>query len=392
MERNPHFAHLKTSYLFQEIRERITHFKQENPSASLITFGIGDTTEPLVSPVIDAFVEKAKALGTREGYAGYGPEQGSEILRKKISEKIYDGVVNPTDIFISDGAKCDIARLQVLFGQKASIAIQDPTYPAYLDSALLVRGGGKITLLPCLPENNFTPDITKAHACDVIFLCSPNNPTGTAFRRSDLVQMVAFAKKHKQIIVYDTAYNFYISEDVPKTIYEIPGAEEVAIELGSFSKIAGFSGIRLGWVVVPHTLHYKNGGSVKNDWIRIITTLFNGASCLSQAGGVAAFSDEGLQEIQKQIAFYRENITILAKAFSGTTCTVYGGKNAPYIWVFFPNKSSWQAFDEILARAHIITTPGSGFGPSGEGFLRISGFGARKTIEEAKARLERIIT
>lgn len=387
MERNPNFSQINSCYLFHEIKQRVEQFKEQHPTATLISLGIGDTTEPIASCIIDAFIEKARALGTGEGYIGYGPEQGSELLRERISNRMYNGAIPPSDIFISDGAKCDIARLQMLFG-KISVAIQDPSYPVYVDSALLTRGEKtKITLLPCLPENNFLPDITQAHNSSVIFLCSPNNPTDTCFRTSDLTHIVEFARKHRQIIVYDVAYNFYIAEDVPRTIYEIPGAKEVAIEIGSFSKIAGFSGIRLGWTVVPAQLLYANGDSVKNDWIRLVTTLFNGASAISQAGGCAALSDEGMKQIEKRVHFYRENATLLAAAFQGT---VYGGKNTPYLWVRFPNKTSWEAFDELLYKAHIITTPGSGFGPSGEGFLRISGFGSRQTILEACSRIARV--
>ncbi len=291
------------------------------------------------------------------------------------------------DIFVSDGAKCDIGRMQFLFGPDAKIALQDPAYPVYLDSSLIYRGGN-ITFLPCTPENNFVPDIRQAKGSDVLFLCLPNNPTGTIFERAALEEIVAYAQAHKIMIVFDTAYSFYVDGGYCKSIYEIEGAKEVAIELGSFSKIAGFSGVRLGWSVIPQELKYRDGSLVKPDWMRINTTFFNGASILSQKGGLAVLSDEGMKEVKAQVQFYLDNTKMLAQTLHELGFETYGGKHSPYVWTRMKGFTSWEAFDYLLEQAHIVTTPGSGFGPAGEGFLRVSGFAARKTIEEAIYRLK----
>ncbi len=387
MIRNEHFDKVATRYLFQEIRARSVLFSQKHPEAKLIRLGIGDTTEPIGPYITSKLKEAAESLGTKEGYTGYGPEQGIPELREAISSTIYNGLIPADDIFVSDGAKCDLGRLQFLFGPRAKIAVQDPAYPVYLDSSLIYRGG-EITFLPCTPENGFFPDFTKAKGADVLFLCLPNNPTGTIFTKKQLEEIVAFAQAHKILIVFDTAYSFYVQGNVPKSIYEIDGAKEVAIELGSFSKIAGFSGVRLGWTVVPKELRYRDGAYIKTDWQRINATFFNGASILSQKGGIAALSPEGMQEVQAQVRFYLDNTIMLAKTFKELGFTTYGGEHSPYIWTMLPGLSSWDAFDTILERTHIITTPGSGFGPAGEGFLRVSGFASRATVEEAIGRLQ----
>lgn len=382
MIRNHYFDKVGSRYLFQEIRSKALAFAQKHPDARLIRLGIGDTTEP-IGPYVTSMLEQAACeLGTKNGYAGYGPEQGIDELREAISQTIYKGQVAPDDIFVSDGAKCDIGRLQFLFGPNAKIALQDPTYPVYLDSSLIYRGGN-VTFLPCTPENGFVPDISQAKGADVLFLCLPNNPTGTIFHKRDLEQIVAFAQAHKIVIVFDTAYSFYVQDGYPKSIYEIEGAKEVAIELGSFSKIAGFSGVRLGWTVVPQEL-----GQLKLDWMRINATFFNGASIISQKGGLAVLSPEGLKEVKEQVQFYLENTQMLAKTLSFLGFETFGGMHSPYVWTRLPDFTSWQAFDLLLEQANIVTTPGSGFGPAGEGFLRVSGFAARKTIEEAVTRLK----
>ncbi len=387
MIRNHHFDKVASRYLFQEIRVRANAFMQKHPDVKLIRLGIGDTTEP-IGPYITSQLEKAaQNLGTVDGYTGYGPEQGIPELREAISHTVYNSNIDPDDIFVSDGAKCDIGRLQFLFGPDAKIALQDPAYPVYLDSSLIYRGG-EIAFLPCTKENGFFPDLDKAKGCDVLFLCVPNNPTGTIFTKEQLEEIVAYAKAHKMFIVFDTAYSFYVQGDVPKSIYEIDGAKEVAIELGSFSKIAGFSGVRLGWTVVPKELRYRDGGSVKQDWQRINATFFNGASILSQKGGIAALSEEGMKEVQAQVQFYLNNTRQLAKTFKELGFDTYGGEHSPYIWTSMPGLSSWDAFDYILERAHIITTPGAGFGPSGDGFLRVSGFASKETVAEGIERLK----
>ena len=387
MIRNHHFDKVPSRYLFQEIRNKALAFSQKNPDAKLIRLGIGDTTEPIGPFTCSKIADAALALGTTDGYSGYGPEQGILELRQAISNTVYNGKISTDDIFVSDGAKCDIGRLQFLFGPNAKIALQDPAYPVYLDSSLIYRGG-EITYLPCTPENNFVPDITLAKGSDVLFLCLPNNPTGTIFERSQLQHIVDYARKHKIMIVFDTAYSYYVHGDYPKSIYEIEGANEVAIELGSFSKIAGFSGVRLGWTVMPQELKYRDGTFVKPDWMRINATFFNGASILSQKGGLAVLSPEGMKEVESQVQFYLENTQMLTKTLTELGFETFGGQHSPYVWTRIKGLSSWQAFDLLLEHANIVTTPGSGFGPAGEGFLRVSGFASRKTINEAIHRLK----
>lgn len=389
MRQNPHFQKVASRYLFQEIAQRVKAFKSEHPEARVLSLGIGDTTEPVGPFITNALKQAAEQQGARETYAGYGPEQGISELRSAISQTVYQGRIAPDDIFVSDGAKCDLGRLQVLFGPDATIALQDPTYPVYLDTALMFRGSG-VKTLACTPLNNFLPDIEQAKECDILFLCLPNNPTGTMCTFDELRKIVLFAKDNGITIVYDAAYSFYVKNG-PKSIYDIPEAKEVAIELGSFSKIAGFSGIRLGWTVIPDELCYTNGKKVKPDWSRIATTFFNGASILSQRGGIAALSSEGLVEVHSQVQFYRENIGIVKQTLEALGIEVYGGVESPYAWARIPGYSSWQLFDELLHKAHIVTTPGSGFGPSGEGFVRISGFASREVILEAAKRIKELL-
>ena len=386
MKQNPHFKMVASRYLFQEVRKRVQHFRAEQPDANLISLSIGDTSEPITPAVAKGLVDAATKLGTVEGYTGYGPDVGILELRKAISQKIYNNTLSPDDIFISDGAKCDIGRLQVLFGPDAVIALQDPAYPVYMDTSLLFRGKN-VRLIPCTPENNFFPDLKAMSGVDVLFLCAPNNPTGTCFTHSQLEEIVTFAKKESITIIYDTAYSFYVQEGYPKSIYEIPGAQDVAIELGSFSKIAGFSGVRLAWSVVPSTLLYTNKEPIQPDWSRIAATFFNGASIISQEGGLSVLTDQGLKEIKTQIQFYLENCALLKKACEQAGLEVYGGTHSPYLWVRMNGLSSWDAFDLFLHKLHIVTTPGVGFGPSGEGFIRISAFGKRLSITEAAERI-----
>lgn len=390
MKRNTYFEKIPGRYLFQEMRLRVQEFRKKNPDAALISLGIGDTTEPITPHITKSLQEAASALGTQEGYSGYGPEQGWLDLRKAISVKIYAGKVSPDDIFISDGAKCDIGRLQFLFGNEARIALQDPTYPVYLDTSILYRGTSPI-LLPCTPENDFVPDLSLAKNADVLFLCLPNNPTGTCLTYEQLEEVVTFAKKSKTLIVFDAAYSFFVKEGYPKSIYEVPGADSVAIELGSFSKMAGFSGIRLSWTVIPEKLTYSDAQYIKPDWMRINSTFFNGASILSQKGGLHALSDTGLCELQKQIDFYSENIGILKNSLVKKGHEVYGGTHSPYLWLRLQGLRSWQAFDSLLEEAHLVTTPGIGFGPAGDQFLRISGFASRPNILTAAERLANLI-
>lgn len=388
MKRNQNFKSLPGNYLFPEINQRKGKFLDENPDADLISLGIGDTTQPIPKSIAAALSASASGLGTHSKYSGYGPEQGIKALREKIASQLYqDGLINPDEVFISDGAKCDLGRLQMLFGHEVSIAVQDPAYPVYIDGSL-IRGVKTIVPMPCTPENNFFPNLSKLPRTDLIYFCSPNNPTGAVATRDQLEQLVAFAKANRSIIIFDSAYACFIQDKaIPRSIYEIDGAKEVAIEIGSFSKIAGFTGVRLGWTIVPHALMYEDGTSIRTDWNRLTSTIFNGASNIAQAGGLAVLEKEGLDEVERLIQFYLENAQLLKLTFKQLGHQVYGGENAPYVWVHFPKQDSWDLFQHFLEKNHIITTPGSGFGMAGEGFIRLTAFGSRENILKACKRL-----
>lgn len=399
VKRNPNIGKLQAGYLFPEIARRRTAHLEKNPEAKIISLGIGDTTEPIPAYIVDKLQAAAKGLGTLEGYSGYGAEQGRGDLRAKIAEKVYGGLVKNTEVYVSDGSKPDIGRLQVMFGKDHSVTVQDPAYPVYVDTSVILgmtgdyneasTGFDNIQYLPCTPENNFFPDYKAAAKTDLIFVCSPNNPTGAAATRSQLEELVAVAKKNGSIIIYDAAYALYIDNpDCPKSIYEIEGADEVAIETCSLSKYAGFTGVRLGWTVVPEKLKFADGHPVAADYNRIMTTMFNGASNVVQAGAYACFEEEGWKAMNETVAFYKENAKLLKAAFEEMGYEVHGGTDAPYVWVRVPGKKSWDVFAEILEKCDIVVTPGSGFGPAGEGFIRASAFGHRENILEAIDRLK----
>ncbi|KAM7514619.1 hypothetical protein LguiA_004202 [Lonicera macranthoides] len=327
------------------------------------------------------FPEHARALSTVKGYRGYGAEQGNKELRQAIADRFYgDMGVKYDEIFVSDGAQSDISRLQMLLGSNVRIAVQDPSFPAYIDTAVIIGQAGRfqeeigkyrnIVYMNCRPEDNFFPDLSTIPRTDIIFFCSPNNPTGNAASWLQLKHLVEFAKENGSIIVYDSAYASYITDGSPKSIFEIPGAREVAIEVSSFSKFAGFTGVRLGWTVVPKELLYSNGYPIIKDYNRLVCTTFNGASSIAQAGGVACLSSEGYSALNAVIDYYNHNAKIIRDVFSSLGLKVYGGENAPYIWVHFPGMRSWDVFAEILNKAHIVTVPGIGFGPGGEEFIR----------------------
>ncbi|WVZ55815.1 hypothetical protein U9M48_006426, partial [Paspalum notatum var. saurae] len=402
--RNPNMEKLQKGYLFPEISlKREAHLKKY-PDAKVISLGIGDTTEPIPSVITSAMAEYALALSTPEGYQGYGPEQGQMNLRKVIAEKVYPGMgIKESEVFISDGAQCDIARLQMLFGPNVTIAVQDPTFPGYVDNGVIVgqTGGadesGKyagVAYMRCAPETDFFPDLSRVPRTDVIFFCSPNNPTGHVASPVQLRELVDFARRNGSIIVFDSAYAWYVSEGQgkPRSIYEVPGAREVAIEISSFSKFAGFTGVRLGWAVVPDELRYADGSPVARDFDRIVCTCFNGASSVAQAGGLACLAtDEGRAAVRDVVAVYKENARLLVDTFASLGKEVYGGADSPYVWVRFPGRRSWDVFAEILEKTHVITVPGSGFGPGGEGFVRVSAFNSRERMLEAVARLNKFL-
>ncbi|XXG87560.1 hypothetical protein AAC387_Pa11g2217 [Persea americana] len=399
--RNVNIEKLQNGYLFPEIGMRQLGHMQKYPDAKLISLGIGDTTQPIPDVVTSAMAENSQALSTIKGYTGYGAEQGNRALRNAIAGEFYrDLGIKETEIFVSDGAQSDIARLQMLLGSSVTIAVQDPSFPGYIDTSIIMGQTGNfekhtgkygnIEYMKCEPDNSFFPELSTVSRTDVIFFCSPNNPTGYATSREQLKQLVDFAKQNGSIIVYDSAYATYISDDSPRSIFEIPGAREVAIEISSFSKFAGFTGVRLGWTVVPEELTFSNGFPVIEDFNRIVCTCFNGASSIAQAGGLACLSPEGYKAICRVINFYKENAEIMYETLSSLGLEIYGGKNAPYIWVHFPGWKSWDIFSEILEKAHIITIPGTGFGPGGEEFIRISSFAHRECILEASKRLKNL--
>ena len=400
VKRNQNMAKLQSGYLFPEINRRKKEFLEKNPDAKIISLGIGDTTEPITNYIAKALTSAASELGTNDGYSGYGDEQGLTELREKIASIVYNGIVSGEEVFVSDGAKPDIGRLQLLFGNDAKIAVQDPSYPVYIDSSVMFGKTGKhvnktnrfegIVYMPCTPQNNFFPDLQKMPKADVIFFCSPNNPTGAVATKEQLKQLVEHAKNNSSIIIFDAAYREYIQDDnLPKSIFEIEGAKEVAIEVNSFSKSIGFTGVRLGWVVIPNELKFEDGSLVRQDWNRIMTTLFNGASNISQKGALAALDNNGLKEIKQTVSSYMENAKIIKSALQNLGYDTYGGDNAPYIWVKMKGKKSWEAFDYLLEKANVVTTPGVGFGQAGEGFLRFSAFGHREDIKEAVQRLKK---
>lgn len=387
--------------MFPEVARRSREYAAAHSDAKMISLSIGNTTEPLMPHITNAMVDYVCSLGTLEGYTGYGDERGMPELCEKIADVFYPGIVSADEVFISDGAKCDIARIQTLFGSNISIAVQDPAYPVYVDGSVLVGAAGNnkngryegITYMPCIPDNDFTPDLSVVKPDSLIYFCSPNNPTGVASTKKQLQQLVDYARSHGCIIIFDAAYAMFIrDEKLPKTIFEIQGARECAIEINSFSKPAGFTGVRLGWSVVPKNLKFADGTPVIKDWARVMTTLFNGASNIAQHGGIAALDSEGLVEMHRTIDYYLENVHSIHKAleqdnFMRLGVKIYSTGNSPYLWVQFPGYKSWDIFDKILDQCRVVTTPGSGFGVSGESFIRFSSFGHHEVVEEACRRL-----
>eukprot|EP00741_Cyanophora_paradoxa_P010605 tig00020537_g10249.t1 len=402
VKRNANMAKLAAGYLFPEIARRRNDLLKRRPDAKIISLGIGDTTQPIVPHIVEGLKNASIGLGTPKGYSGYGPEQGIAALREAIAKKFYPGIVDASEIFVSDGSKCDIARLQLCFGGDVSVAVQDPSYPVYVDTSVMMgmTGGfdqersqyNNIVYMTCKPENNFFPDLASLPRTDIVFFCSPNNPTGAVATKAQLKELVDFCRKNGSILVFDAAYSAYVKDpSLATSIYEIEGAREVAIETNSFSKVAGFTGVRLGWTVVPESLTYADGTPVRNDFNRVMGTCFNGASNVAQAGGLACLEEKGYAQIQEQVDYYMENAAILRKTFTELGFQVYGGANAPYVWVNFPGRKSWDVFTDLLENAEVVCTPGSGFGPAGEGFLRFSAFCGRENLLEAIERIKKFV-
>jgi len=395
ISRNPNIANLKAGYLFPEIAKRRREYAASHPAAKIISLGVGNTTEPILPHINAGLTEGARKLGTAEGYSGY-QDEGMAALREKISSVFYKGKFSIDEVFISDGAKCDIGRLQILFGANAKIAVQDPSYPVYVDGSVLAGAAGGwegvgyagITYLPCTAENNFFPQLDLIPQNSIIYFCSPNNPTGAVADHAQLSSLVKTAIDKGCIIVFDSAYSEFIRDpSLPKTIYDIEGAGQCAIEVNSFSKPAGFTGVRLGWSIVPKTLKYASGESINADWNRIAGTIFNGASNIAQEGGLAVLDDEGLKEVRKLTDFYLWNAKLIKDALLSLGIKCIGGDNSPYIWAHFSGRDSWEVFAEILEKCQVVTTPGAGFGSAGQGFIRFSAFGHRADVEEACKRL-----
>lgn len=399
IQRNPGFANLTAGYLFPEVARRKNEYSKNHPDAKIISLGVGNTTEPLTPHIAKAMSDYALSLGTAQGYSGYGDDFGSSDLRKKIAEEFYPNEnIEADEVFISDGAKCDIARVQTLFGRDVNLAVQDPSYPVYVDGSVIAGAAGAnngagydgIVYMPCTAENNFFPDLSQVKKNSLIYFCSPNNPTGKVASKEEMTRLVEFALKNECIIIFDAAYSEFVSDsNLPKSIFQIEGAKKCAIEVQSLSKPAGFTGVRLGWSVVPKDLKFADGTSVNKDWGRLMTTLFNGASNIAQQGALAALDETGRREMRSVIEYYLENARIIEKTVrKWKNAEVFFTGNSPYLWIRFAGQKSWDIFDSILDKCRVVTTPGSGFGPAGESFIRISAFGHRADVEEACRRME----
>ncbi|MDR2545114.1 MAG: LL-diaminopimelate aminotransferase [Methanobrevibacter sp.] len=404
---NDNYLLLQDNYLFVDVARKLENFQNENPDKNVIKMGIGDVTKPLPKTVVEAFKKAVDEMGEANSFRGYGPEQGYSFLAESIIKNDFkprDVNINTDEVFISDGAKCDTGNIQEIFGLNNKICVSDPVYPVYVDTNLMAGRGGSITengtyssitYMSCTEKNNFIPELPKK-SVDLIYLCLPNNPTGTTLNKDQLTKFVEFAKKNNSIILFDAAYESFIREDdVPHSIYEIDGAKEVAIEFRSFSKTAGFTGTRCAYTIVPKELYGLSSDgkkvSLNKLWNRRQTTKFNGVSYPVQKAAEATYSPKGKKEIQENIDYYMENAKIIRKGLSDLCLNVYGGVNSPYIWVKTPkNMKSWDFFDLLLNEANIVGTPGSGFGLSGEGYLRLTAFNTLENTKEAMDRMSKI--
>ena len=388
MKINEHYTELASNYLFADIAKRVQAFKAENPKADIISLGIGDVTQPLCPAVVQALHKAADEMGQSATFRGYGPERGYDFLRNAIVENDFRARhidIGADEVFISDGAKSDTGNFQELLSNDCIVAVTDPVYPVYVDSNLMA--GRHIVKLPCTADNNFVPALPQQHV-DVIYLCYPNNPTGTTLTKEQLRKWVNYALAIDALILYDAAYEAYIqSEDVPHSIYEIPGAKRCAVEFHSYSKTAGFTGVRCGYTVVPKEVKVKSEIELNQLWSRRQCTKFNGTSYLSQRAAEAIYTPEGRQQVRATINYYMENARLMRGALTDIGFTVYGGEDAPYLWVKTPKGSSWAFFDWMLRSAHVVCTPGSGFGSCGEGFVRLTAFGTHESTEKALHRI-----
>ena len=401
---NEHYLKLTKNYLFADIAKKVNAFKVSHPKSNVISLGIGDVTEPLCPAVIEAMHKAVDDMSKKDTFRGYGPEQGYLFLREAIVKNDFlpRGIhIDPSEVFVNDGAKSDTGNIGELVRWDNSMGVTDPIYPVYVDSNVMCGRAGilkdgkwsNVTYMPCLEENGFVPQIPE-HRVDIIYLCYPNNPTGMVITKDELRRWVNYALKNDAIIFYDAAYEAYIQDEtMPHSIYEIKGARKVAIEFHSFSKTAGFTGVRCGYTIVPKELTVASiDGEERYPlnpmWLRRQSTKFNGTSYISQRAAEAIYTPEGKRQVKETIAYYMENARIMREGLTRCGLKVYGGENAPYLWVKTPNEtSSWKFFEQMLYGAQVVCTPGSGFGPSGEGFVRLTAFGERSNCIEAIRRI-----
>lgn len=407
---NQHYFNLAGNYLFAEIAKRVNAYKEANPTADVIRLGIGDVTQPLCPAVIEALHKAVDEMAHAETFRGYAPEQGYDFLREAMWKHDYERrgcPISADEIFISDGAKSDSGNIQEIFAKDNLVAVCDPVYPVYVDSNVMAGRCGiwnkekeqynGLMYLPCEAENGFAPALPEGQVPDMIYLCSPNNPTGTALSKQELQKWVDYAREHGSVLIFDAAYEAYITDpEIPHSVYECEGAEECAIELRSFSKNAGFTGTRLGATVVPHALKGKvcmaDGSTeiapVYPLWMRRQTTKFNGTAYIVQRAGEAVYSPLGQQQTKEQVAYYMDNAAYIRSHLEAAGYTVYGGTDAPYIWMKTENgMTSWEFFDYLLDKAHVVGTPGAGFGAKGEGYFRLTAFGDHENTREAVRRI-----
>lgn len=403
---NTHYQKLKAGYLFPEIGKRVKEFSAKNPAAQIIRLGIGDVVLPLPKAVCEAIKKATDEMRDPKTFKGYGPEQGYDFLREAIAKNDFASrgvTISPDEIFISDGSKCDTGNIQEIFGLENRVAVTDPVYPVYVDTNVMAGRTGisssngqydGIVYLPITEQNGFRPELPKEKV-DIIYLCSPNNPTGTVLAREELKKWVDYARKHKSIILFDAAYEAFITNaEYPHSIFEIEGAREVAIEFRSFSKTAGFTGTRAAFTVIPKELtasgEKNEPVSIHSLWMRRQTTKFNGVSYPIQRGAEAVYSPEGKKEVRELVQYYLMNAQIIREGLGSLGWKVFGGVDAPYVWLKTPkNLGSWEFFDKLLKETHVVGTPGAGFGPSGEGYFRLSAFGFRENVEEAIERIKK---
>lgn len=400
---NENYLKLPGSYLFSTIAKKVNEYGAANPDKKIIRLGIGDVTKPLAPAIIDSLHSAVDEMGSQAGFHGYAPDLGYEFLRNTIAKNDYEARgcnIAPDEIFVSDGAKSDSGNIQEIFATDNKIAVCDPVYPVYVDTNVMAGRAGTydintevwsdVIYMPCTAENNFAPELPK-ETPDIIYLCFPNNPTGATITKDELQKWVDYANKNGCVIIYDAAYEAYISEDdVPHSIYECEGARTCAIELHSFSKNAGFTGLRLGYTVVPKDL--KSGDVMLHSlWARRHGTKYNGAPYIVQRAGEAVYSEEGKKQLKEQVGYYMNNAKYILNGLKDAGYTVSGGVNAPYIWLKTPDKmTSWQFFDYLLENANVVGTPGSGFGPNGEGYFRLTAFGTYENTVEAIERIKKL--